>query len=81
MRCLEKLSKTHYIIHAHGNNYGPVVNKIPDVIELTYINKNQFNLVPELNTQSLPIANLDFPNYHASNDINLNFYPFVKSAL
>ena len=75
--CLEKLAKTHYIIHAHGNNYGPVINNIPDVIELTYINKNYFKLIPELNTQSLPISNLDFPN-DGSNDINLNFYPFVN---
>jgi len=80
VKCLEKLSKTHYIVHAHGNNHGPVVHNIPDVIELTYVNKNYFNFVPELNTQSLPIANLDFSNNTRLNDINLNFYPFVKSA-
>jgi hypothetical protein len=78
VKCLEKLSKTHYIVHAHGNDYGPVVNNIPDVIELTYINKNYFNSVPELNTQSLPIAGLDFSNSGRLNDINLNFYPFIK---
>ena len=78
IKCLEKLSKTHYIVHAHGNNYGSVINNIPDVIELTYVNKNYFNYIPELNTQSLPISNLDFPNNHNSPDINLNFYPFVK---
>jgi len=82
VRCLEKLSKTHYIVHAHGNNYAQVVNNIPDVIELTYINKNYFNSVPELNTQTLPLENLDFPNNANSlDDINLNFYPFVKSTI
>jgi hypothetical protein len=81
VKCLEKLSKTHYIVHAHGNNYGPVVNNIPDVIELTYINKKYFNSIPELNTQSLPIANLDFSNNQNCSDINLNFYPFVKSIV
>ena len=60
----------------HGNNNGPVFDNIPDVIELTYINKNYF--VPKLNTQSLPIINLDFPNHLNFPDINLNFYPFVK---
>ena len=65
------------MVHAHGNNYGPVVNNIPDVIELTYVNKNYFNSVPELNMQPLPIANLDFPN-QGSTDIQLNFYPFVQ---
>ncbi len=77
IKCLEKLSKTHYIIHAHGNNYGPVVNDIPDVIELTYVNKNYFSSVPEFNTTTLPTPNLDFPNA-PKNDIDLNFYPFVK---
>ena len=81
IKCLEKLSKTHYVVHAHGNNHGPVLNNIPDVIELTYINKNYLSSVPELNTQPLPIANLDFSNKSGSEDINLNFYPFVKSVL
>lgn len=75
--CLAKLSKTHYIVHAHGNNHGPVLNNIPDVIELTYINKNYFNSVPELNTQPFPINNLDFSNCLDKPDINLYFYPFL----
>ena len=79
IKCLEKLSKTHYIVHAHGNNHGPVINNIPDVIELTYVNKKYFKSEPELNTQPLPIKNLDFPNnLENRNDINLNFYPFTK---
>lgn len=78
IKCLEKLSKTHYIIHIHGNNYGPTVNNIPDVIELTYVNKSYFNSIPKFNTIPLPIPNLDFPNNTGSCDINLNFYPFVN---
>jgi len=78
MKCLEKLSKTHYIVHAHGNNYSPVSNSIPDVIELTYVNKNYFDSVPELNTSPLPIHNLDFPNNIHSDDIDLNIYPFIN---
>ena len=81
VKCLTKLAKTHYIVHAHGNNYGLVVNNIPDVIELTYINKNYFNSIPELNMQSFPIANLDFSNNINLNDINLNFYPFVNTNI
>lgn len=78
IKCLEKLSNTHYIIHAHGNNHGPVLNGIPDVIELTYVNKNYFSDVPPLNTQSFPIDHLDFPNKPGFNDISLHFYPFVQ---
>jgi len=77
IKCLEKLSKTHYIVHAHGNNHGPVINNVPDVIELTYIRKSCFSSVPEFNTTSLPIVNLDFPNQGHVSDINLNFYPFT----
>ena len=76
VKCLEKLSKTHYIVHAHGNNCGSMVGKIPSVIELTYVNKNYFTSIPELNKTSLPIPNLDYPN-DGLRDINLNFYPFT----
>ena len=78
IKCLEKLSNTHYIIHAHGNNSGcPVVNNIPDVLELTYVNKTYFTSVPPLNTIPLPIPNLDFRNDTKKEEIYLNCYPFV----
>lgn len=80
IKCLEKLATTHYIVHAHGNNHGPVVNKIPDVIELTYVNKKYFKEPPKLNTRALPIPNVDFSNIGGPHDINLNFYPFVNKA-
>jgi hypothetical protein len=76
VKCLEKLAKTHYIIHAHGNNHGFVVNGIPEVIELTYVRKD-YLLVPEKNLQPLPVVDLDFPNSLAIDDIDLNIYPFV----
>ena len=80
VKCLEKLSKTHYIVHAHGNNHSHVINNIPDVIEITYVNKNYFNNVPSFNTEPLPIQNLDFPNNIHAADINLNCYPFTKMS-
>ena len=78
VKCLQKLSSTHYIVHAHGNNYAFTKNNIPDVIELTYVNKNYFDSVPDFNKQTLPIKNLDFPNNGYAGDINLNFYPFTN---
>lgn len=78
IKCLQKLANTHYIIHAHGNNNKHTVNNIPYVIELTYVNKRYFKSAPELNTQSLPIKDLDFPNHPNLDEINLNCYPFVK---
>ena len=77
IKCLEKLSNTHYLIHAHGNNFGQVVNGIPDVIELSYVNKKLFKVPLPFNAQPLPIPHMDFPNNSAYNDIDLNIYPFV----
>jgi len=77
LECLKKLNKTHYIIHAHGNNHCGTTNNIPDVLELTYIRKDYFSQLPPLNSTPLPIPNLDFPNCILA-ELNLNFYPFVN---
>jgi hypothetical protein len=77
-RCFINLSHTHYLVHIHGNNYSEVINGIPNVVELTYINKNCFDEEPELNKTTLPIYNLDFPNNPNSSDYDLNFSPFVN---
>ena len=78
-KCLEKLTKTHYLIHAHGSNHDIVYNKIPNVIELTYINKKMFKEIPKLNTKSLPALDLDFQNDINFKEIDLNFEPFVNT--
>jgi glycosyltransferase involved in cell wall biosynthesis len=73
--CLEKIAETHVIVHAHGNNYGDIVNNLPNVIELTYVRRD----VAEswsLNTTCLPIAGLDFSNNPRVNDIFLGSQPF-----
>jgi hypothetical protein len=54
-----------------------VTNKIPDVIEITYVRKDIIGNVFEYNKINLPIQNLDFPNHPQLPDIDLNFYPFI----
>ena len=78
--CIKKLSETHYFVHAHGNNYSHVISHIPDVIELTCIEKSYFADcgVPPLNKTPLPIIGLDFANCSGRHDIDLNVYPFVS---
>lgn len=79
--CLKKLNKTHYLIHAHGNNADKLsYNGIPNVIELTYVNKIHFNQIPTLNEKPLPDKILDFPNEKNLSDVDLNFYPFVNKV-
>ena len=75
--CLEKLTKTHYLVHAHGNNSRSTTNYIPNIIELTYVRKDQILSPAILNTKSLPIEWLDYPNNKNRPDHNMNMYPFV----
>jgi len=78
IKVLTKLSNTHYAIHIHGNNNAGSTNKIPDVVEITYIRKNTINYEPLLNTTRLPVSGLDYPNNLNRPDFDLNFYPFVN---
>ena len=77
LRFFEKLNETHYLIHAHGNNNGSSDRWCPEVLELTYVNKEFFTERPQFNRSALP-SPLDFSNKLGSQDINLNFYPFVS---
>ena len=74
------LNKTHYLVHFHGNNAGGIKHidgiKYPTVCELTYIRKSDCH-INGLNTDILPIQNLDFPNYNHE-DFSFNSYPFIK---
>jgi len=80
VKCLEKMKKTHYLVHAHANNCCARLNNIPEVIELTYVNKRELQS-PEFNTTPLPIPNLDYPNNGIpESDWNLSFYPFIKQV-
>jgi hypothetical protein len=76
--CLKKLTKTHYLVHAHGNNARGTTNYIPNVFELTYLRKDYFVDPPMLNTTLLPIPLLDYPNNLNRPDHPLNMKPFVN---
>lgn len=79
IECFKKLTTTHYAVHIHGNNHGPLTENIPDTVEITYIRKDQINNDNlKLNTIQLPIPDLDFPNNPEKNDYDLNFPPFVN---
>lgn len=81
IECFKKLAETHYLIHIHANNYDTVTivngTPIPNVIELTYINKTFVN--EELLPNKMPMpCKLDRPNCKSTPDINLCFRPFVN---
>lgn len=87
VKVLEKLNKTHYIIHSHGNNSQHSMNGIPILLELTFIHKKYLKN-PMKNYQKYPIQNLDYPCKQNLNfglfsikfkDFELNKYPFVNN--
>lgn len=75
IKCFEKLSKTHYIIHIHGNNLNTTCNDkgIPSIVKIIYLRKNVFLFPPNLNKSKLP-SNLDSPNTASKSDYSLNFH-------
>ena len=68
-------------MHAHGNNNSGIQNNIPDVLELTYVNKKKILNVPLKNKTLLPIKGLDYSNKKKKNDYILNKYPFISNTL
>ena len=75
VRALEKISKTHYLVHIHGNNTDKCIFRngfnIPRILECTYIHKDFFKN-PSLSQESFP-TDLDMPNVKGKLDIKLEF--------
>lgn len=81
-RCFKKVVDTHYVVHAHGNNFSTATviddNLVPNILEITYVRKNLFSEQLPLNTINLP-CELDKPNKAKKPDYSLNFPPFRHS--
>jgi hypothetical protein len=78
IECLKKLATTHYLVHAHGNNARYTTHYIPNVFELTYVRKDEFSGIPDLNRVPLPIPFLDYPNNKNRPDHPLTMAPFTN---
>ena len=74
--CLLRRLLIHFeIAHVHANNYGKVLEEIPDVMELLLIRKDHVvasTISPS--PFSFPIAGLDFPNDPNQKDISLTWW-------
>jgi len=77
---LERLAKTHWLVHVHANNYGGLMRFgdtiLPTVFECTFIRKKE-GVELELNTQPFP-TEFDRPNTRDRPDYRLASFPFVK---
>lgn len=77
----DKLNRSHYLIHFHGNNcLGTRIHngvKIPNVFECTYLHKKYFIKPPFLNSICIP-SSLDMRNVVGKAEIFLSEPPFVN---
>ena len=70
---ISRLKEFFDLVHTHGNNFDVVAsNGIPNVVELTFVNRNVLRGEYE-KIEKLPLPKIDFPCNPGKADINLNF--------
>jgi len=72
---LDTFSSCFHIVHTHGNNAGKLIFKtnIPEILEITFINKKLITGQIALSKQNYPIYGLDAPNIKNKDDYKLTF--------
>lgn len=72
-KVISKLQEFFYLVHTYGNNFDSVAdNGIPNVVELTFVNRNVLKGDYE-KIKKLPLPKIDYPCNPSKADINLNF--------
>jgi len=73
---LKKINESFYLVHIHGNNCAPITqyNPVPDAIECTYVNKNNFVSTPPKENIAYPLRNLDRTNCNNRTDFILDWW-------
>lgn len=84
IRLLSDLTQDFVLVHVHGNNYSHLyfsaknaTGNIPQVIELTYINKSLVTSYPIAKNQSHPLP-IDMPNHAKYQDVFFTIHPRCK---
>ncbi|MDR0541241.1 MAG: hypothetical protein LBH19_03400, partial [Dysgonamonadaceae bacterium] len=72
---LNTLSEKFYVAHVHGNNYGKLIynTNIPEILEITLINKKLVSKEVVLSKKDYPLKNLDAPCNQYKEDYKLTF--------
>ena len=69
---LEKINSQFVLIHIHANNSDPrIYDCVPNVLELTFVNKN---LALKKLKDACPIIGLDIPNFTVNPEIILDWW-------
>ena len=80
---IKKINNSFYLYHVHANNYNPLYYiggfKLPNSMELTFVNKKYFKSA-EYSKTIFP-TEIDQPCYKIRKDINLHFWPFYPGII
>ena len=80
---IKKIKKSYYLYHVHANNNSPLyyINgfKIPNCMELTFINKKQNELAKKSNV--IFPTKFDRPCDPNRKDVDLHFWPFYPGII
>lgn len=73
-QCMEAILEKFEIVHIHGNNWSGVsVDGLPDVLELTFVNKTYCPVFAP-RREALPLE-IDQPNHPDRPDFSIKFHP------
>jgi len=72
---IERLLSNFYIVHTHANNAGGYIprTKLPQLLEITFINKQLVSGIPQNSLLEYPVKDLDFPNLPQYEQLRLDF--------
>ena len=71
---LENIKDKFNIVHIHGNNFGDIgPQKIPNVLEITFENKEITGTTTKPSNRTYPIKGIDQPNNPKENDFSFTF--------
>lgn len=80
-RILKDLQKYFYLTHIHGNNWGGEFGlegfSVPNVLELSFVNKQICKLSDTVCSEIYPVPGLDFPNRADQPDCSLLFLKHI----
>jgi hypothetical protein len=80
---LKKINSLFYLHHVHACNYNPLYYidrfKLPNALELTFVNKKYFNSTGH--SKTIFPTDIDRPNWKNRKDINLHFFPFYPGVI
>ena len=68
-----RLARDFAVVHVHANNFGPVIDGLPQVIEVAWARRNLLSPGAHGSAGELPLPGLDQPNHARRPDIALRF--------